>query len=112
MAYKKNRKDFNIPLSDLKDIGIELKNISPDLPLELLDQLSFLNLNDLLISIIKQKGGEISLDEVLISLYKITGKIYKRISINSRLYRMTRKQTICLVQGKRTFYCINNIKEE
>ncbi|MDA8390887.1 MAG: hypothetical protein M0Z76_09205 [Gammaproteobacteria bacterium] len=77
------------------------------LPEELLQEL---NLSDAdktefeIVKAIEDAGGIISLDRLLIALYKNTGEIHKRNSLYSRLARMASKSLLFYVPGKKGVY--------
>lgn len=93
-------------------------SITPDdiegLPDELLDELSgggdrteFTILN-----IIEESGGLISLDKLIIALYRSTGEIHKRQSLTSRLYRMAQNKLVFNVAGKKGVYSNRLLSEK
>ena len=85
------------------------------LPEELIKEL---NLSDAdkteftIVDAIDLAGGVISLDKLLISLYKLTGEINKRAAISSRLARMAQKNMIFYVPGKKGVYSTEQISAE
>ena len=67
------------------------------LPEELLAQLALTSSDRFdfdIINMISDAGGVLSLDRILIGLYRKSGKVYKRTTINARLYRMERRGMI------------------
>lgn len=52
----------------------------------------------------EEAGGIISLDRLLIALYKKTGEIHKRTALTSRMARMANKGLIYYVPGKKGVY--------
>lgn len=85
------------------------------LPPELVKELSFSD-NDkteiTIANIIEEAGGIISLDKLLIALYKKTGEIHKRSSLYSKLSRMANKELIHYVPGKKGVYSTEQLKAE
>jgi hypothetical protein len=84
------------------------------LPSELVEQLSISESDKLdfaIESILNQAGGILSLDKILIGLYKATGEIHKRNNITSRLYRMRQKGAIYNVPNKSGFYSTRALSE-
>ena len=61
--------------------------------------------------IIAASGGVLSLDKILIELYRRTGEIHKRNTLTSRLYRMAQRGTIYNVIGKKGVYSTYEISE-
>jgi hypothetical protein len=85
------------------------------LPEELLAQLSLTpgDKQDFEIAeIVRKAGGVLSLDHILIALYRKTGEIHERTKLNSRLYRMTTKDLLYPVPGKKGVYSIHRITED
>lgn len=86
-----------------------------DLPPELIEQLA---LNDSdnyeleLIRLIDSVGGTISLDKLIILLYREKGEITDRTQLNARLNRMMRKEMIFSVPKKKGVYRTTKIKGE
>lgn len=62
-----------------------------------------------ILNAIEEAGGVISLDRLLIALFKKTGEINKRASITSRLHRMSNKNLIFSVPGKKGIYSTENL---
>ncbi|WP_312602970.1 hypothetical protein [Acinetobacter schindleri] len=94
-----------------------------DLPPELLAQLNITESDkkDMYLSnLIKKCGGVISLDKLLIAIYKDSGEIYERNKLMARLYRMSQKGLIHTHPYKKGQYSItkwdveeqNNEEEE
>ena len=57
-------------------------------------------------------GGVLSLDKLLIGLYKKTGEIHKRQALVSRLYRMSQKGVVFGVANKKGFYATRELSDE
>ncbi len=57
-----------------------------------------------IVNAIEEAGGIISLDQLLIALYKKTNEVHKRNSLTSRLARMATKNIIYYVPGKKGAY--------
>lgn len=73
------------------------------LPDELLEQLSITasdRFDFLILNLMEEAGGRLSLDHILIGIYQQTGKVYKRATINARLYRMERRGLVASTQNK------------
>jgi len=86
------------------------------LPEELVKELSTTAVADkgeqLILSLCKDYGGIISLDRLLVDVYKKTGEINKRTTLTSRLYRMSQKGLLFGVPGKKGFYSLTELTEE
>lgn len=117
---------FNNLLTDLHSfveapshIDFDPIHLSPhellDLPPELIKQLA-LNESDNyeleLIRLIDSVGGTISLDKLIVLLYRDKGEIADRVQLNARLNRMMRKETIFSVPKKKGVYRTTRIKGE
>ncbi len=86
-----------------------------DLPPELMAELSISDSDKLdfsIASLIEDVGGVATLDRVLISIYKLTGEILKRATLNARLWRMVQKEMIFSVPGKKGVYSSRPLTEE
>ncbi|HTZ78940.1 MAG TPA: hypothetical protein VMC10_13575 [Stellaceae bacterium] len=57
-----------------------------------------------ILSVMEAARGIISLDRLLIELYKKTGEIHKRQALVSKLYRMGQKSQVFSVPGKKGVY--------
>ena len=68
-----------------------------DLPEALLKELNIsdsMRLNITIFDIFKENGGEASVDDVLIGIFRKTGNVIKRHSVVARLYRMKKNGII------------------
>lgn len=88
-----------------------------DLPPELIDQLNITESDKkdmYLTQLIDRCGGIISLDKLLIAIYKDSGEIYERNKLMARLYRMSQKGIIYTHPTKKGQYSTNkwNIDDE
>jgi hypothetical protein len=83
----------------------ELEN----LPKELLDELSIKtdSTEFAIIEIIETLGGAASLDQIIVHLYRKTGEILKRSPLTNRLYRMSQKEQVYSVPGKKGVYSVH-----
>lgn len=75
-----------------------------DLPAELLEELSVAKVDELehqLVTVINAFGGDASLDQILVGLYRKFSVVQKRRFIQNKLYRM---DMIWSVEGKKGFY--------
>ncbi len=85
------------------------------LPSELMQELSISDSDKLdfaIESIMNEAGGVLSLDKILIGLWKKTGEIHKRGNLTSRLYRMRQKGTIHAVPNKSGYYSTRPLSEQ
>lgn len=84
------------------------------LPEELVKELSISDADKLefqIISLINQAGGILSLDRILIGLFKATGEIHKRNIMTSKLYRMVQKDLLFTVPPKKGVYSTEPVPE-
>lgn len=73
-----------------------------DLPEQLISQLSKTHKdNDVIFNLLK--NGPMSLDELLIQIYKNSGEVVKRTKLNSKIYRLVREGVIEKAHKKGTF---------
>lgn len=91
-------------------------NLSPSdlrgLPEELLAQLSVTQSDFLdfqIVDLIDDAGGAMSLDQLIIALYRKTGSIQERSKLNSRLYRMSKKGLVKSIEGRKGVYATREV---
>lgn len=80
-----------------------------DLPPEVLKELSFNRpdeVGDIIKSLIADMGGEASIDQVLIGLWRQFGKKRKRCSVRLKLSQMVKAGTLIAVTGRKGVYAI------
>lgn len=85
------------------------------LPDELLQELSLSDGDKTefaIVNAIEEASGIISLDKLLIALYKKTGEIHKRNSLYSKLSRMASKSLIYYVPGKKGVYSTEQLTSD
>lgn len=85
------------------------------LPAELLEELSLSEgdkLDFAIQSAIANAGGALSIDKLLIILWRETGEVHKRVAINSRLYRLVQKDILYTVPGRKGVYSNREMTEE
>lgn len=84
------------------------------LPDELIKELSIdTDSTDFIIaSLINEAGGILSLDKILVGLYKKTGEIHKRTPLSNRLYRMGQRGEIFSLPGKKGIYSTRELTPE
>lgn len=85
------------------------------LPPELLEELSISEADKAdfaVLSVVDDAGGVLSLDKMLIALYRKTGEIHKRASLNARVYRMVTRGTMFNVPGRKGVYSTRQMTEE
>lgn len=83
----------------------DLGNIH-DLPKELLDELSVAKtdeLEDQIVAVINAYGGEASLDQILVGLFRKFQVVQKRRFLQNKLYRMT---MVWSVEGRKGIYTL------
>lgn len=86
-----------------------------DLPPELLEELSITDSDKLdysIVGLMEKLGGIATLDRILVDVYKLTGEVLKRSSLNARLYRMTQKSMIYSVEGRKGVYSTTKIDKD
>lgn len=93
--------------------------LTPDdlngLPDELIGELSIASVDRvevIILSMLDDAGGMMTLDQILIGLYRKSGEVNKRQTITSRLYRMGQKNLIYSVPGKKGVYSLQRLSEE
>lgn len=97
-----------------KSMSLTLDDIE-GLPEELLRELSISDsdrVDFLIVSLINEWGGILSLDKILVGIFKKTGEVHKRNVMTSRLYRMRQKGMIFNVPNKAGFYSTKPISEQ
>jgi mevalonate kinase len=97
-----------------KQLSLSLDELE-GLPEELINELSFSDTDRFdyqIKTMIDAGGGVMSLDQVLVGLYKATNEIHKRTAINNRLYKMTQKEELFPVQGKKGVYATRPLTDE
>ncbi len=95
-------------------LSLSLEDIE-GLPAELVEELS-ISSTDLtefaITSLIDEAGGILSLDKILVGLYKETREIHKRQNMTNRLYRMAAKNMIYSVPNKKGAYATRKLTSE
>jgi len=85
------------------------------LPPELLSELSISTSDRAefdIITLINDAGGLLTLDRILIGLFRKTGEIHKRATMTSRLYRMGQKGLISSVPNRKGLYATSQVTED
>jgi len=83
------------------------------LPPELVSELSISDADKLefiIIGALRDAGGVLNLDRILIALFRKTGEVFKRNTTTSKLYRMIQKGLIYPVNGRKGVYSIDEIE--
>lgn len=86
-----------------------------DLPEELIAELSVQQADKLefsILAVMEESKGLISLDKLLVGLYKKTNEIHKRTGLTAKLYRMSQKRIVFSVPTKKGIYSLAEISEE
>lgn len=86
-------------LGDISDLPAQLRN-------ELRAEPKRNALDDAIVSVIRQLGEPCSVDHVLVGLYRSFGIVQKRLFIQNRLYRMTRKGLLSPASGRKKSYIV------
>jgi len=85
------------------------------LPPELIAQLS-IDESDLadfqVLDLIEESGGTMSLDRIIIGIFRKNGEISDRSKLNARLYRLAQKGLLYPVPGRKATYSIYKQQEE
>ncbi|MES9838578.1 MAG: hypothetical protein ABW144_19165 [Candidatus Thiodiazotropha sp.] len=86
-------------------------HLTPDdlegLPPELLKELNISESDELELQImraLRSAGGALTVDKILIQLYRDTGNIHERKALAAKLYRMTQKNLLQSVPDRRGLY--------
>lgn len=110
---------FSIDLTQQAKISPSKLVLTPEsiegLPEELLKELSISEADKtefIIMGIIEDNGGVASLDNILIGIYKKTHEIIKRTALTARLYRMSQKQQVYNVVGKKGIYSLRELTSE
>ncbi len=100
---------------DTDKIGSRFGNIS-DLPPELRDQLVSIQHDEfeqkILDVIADEYGGIATIDEIMVGLYRTYEEIHKRDALATKIYRMTRKELLFSVKGRKGVYSLTNDNPE
>ena len=103
----------------IKPVGRIRLNLTPDeiqgLPDDVLEELSISGADKTefaILGLMEDAGGIMSLDQLIVGLYKKTGEKHKRQTLTSRLYRMAQKEQIFSVPNKKGVYSNSLVTEE
>ncbi|TMJ01428.1 MAG: hypothetical protein E6G97_16225 [Alphaproteobacteria bacterium] len=102
------------PANVMRNITLTLEDIE-GLPPELMQELSISDADRLeftIVSIINDAGGILSLDKIIVGLYKKTGEVHKRSTLTSRLYRMIQKSLIYSVPYRKGIYSTQELTDD
>lgn len=84
-----------------------------DLPQELIEQLAGADKTEFaIVNVMEDAKGIITLDRLLIGLYRKTQEIFKRDPLTTKLYRMAQKNLIFNVPGKKGVYSLEQLTAE
>ena len=95
-------------------LSLKLEDIE-DLPEDLIKQLSISDSDRVefaITSLIEEAGGILSLDKILIGLYKRTGEIHKRSITNNRILRMIQRKELFSVPSKKGAYSTRELSPD
>lgn len=101
-------------LSGIKQLTLSLEELE-GLPEELVKELSVSDADKtefIIVNLINENGGVLSMDKILIGMYKKTGEVIKRQAMTSRLYRMSQKGLVFSVTNKKGFYSTEELTED
>lgn len=97
-----------------RQLELRLEDIE-GLPDELIKELSITDgdkVDFTIQALMNERGGVMSLDQLLIALYRKTHEVYKRPNLNSRLYRMTNRGSLFNVQGRKGVYSTRELTSD
>ncbi len=102
---------------DAREKGVMQLSLTPeelkDLPQELLDELTGADkIEFAILSALEESGGVISLDKILIAIFRKTGEILKRDQVTSKIFKMGQKNLIFSVPGKKGVYSSESLSGE
>ncbi len=113
LSLEKNTQNVNRPTSR------PLLTLSPEdiegLPEEQIEHLSITSSDKAefsILAMLEASGGIMSLDQIIVGLYRETEEIQKRNLVTARLYRMAQKGMIHSVPTKKGVYSLEKITEE
>lgn len=95
-------------------LSLNIEEIN-DLPEELVQELSISEGDKTefaILNAVEEAGGVITLDRLLIALYRKTSEVHKRANLTSRIYRMTNKNLLYNVPGKKGVYSNEQLSAE
>ena len=108
----------DIEAGKVKKSGQLSLSLTPDelegIPAELLPELSISSANKTeytIMNLLEEAGGIMSLDQIIVGLYRMTGEINKRVNTTNRLYRMTTKGLVYSVPNKKGVYSLKRLTE-
>jgi hypothetical protein len=99
--------------SSLENLEIGPKDLE-GLPAELIEQLSISESDReefQILGLLQAHGGTMSLDQLLIAIYRKSKEILERSKLNQRLYRMASKSILFSVPGRKGIYTIYEPEE-
>ena len=95
-------------------LALRLEDID-GLPDELIQELSITDgdkMDFTIQALMNDHAGVMSLDQLLIALYRKTSEVHKRSNLNSRMYRMTQKGAVFNVPGRKGVYSTRELSTE
>ena len=95
-------------------LSLNLEDVE-GLPEELVKELSISDADRTefaILTLIEEAGGLLSIDKLLIGLYKKTGEIHKRQYLTNRIYRMVQKGLLFNVPNKKGAYSTEELTAE
>ncbi|WP_156905539.1 hypothetical protein [Maritalea myrionectae] len=107
-------------LKELRDrlrprvVSDDLGDLS-DLPEELVNQLSSYRVDGLeqkIHDILAASEGEVSLDAIMVELFRRHGEVSQRRQLMNKIYRMVQKGMISSVAGKKGVYILGSVNDE
>lgn len=110
-AYLGDSSQNRAMLPDQMPLSLTQSDIA-DLPEELINELSISDSDKaefVILDILRDNGGILSLDQLLVKFYRETGEIIKRPAMTNRLYRMAQKGLVNSVPGKKGIYTTSRL---
>lgn len=94
-------------------LSLRLEDID-GLPDELIQELSITDgdkMDFMIQALMNERSGVMSLDQLLVALYRKTGEVHKRANLNARLYRMANKGALFSVPGRKGVYSTRELDQ-
>jgi len=90
----------------------EMEGLPEELLAELSDSARVDKGDVIVLQILADAGGILSLDQILVAFYRKTGEVIKRTTMTSRLYRMTQRGALFGVPDKKGIYSTFRMTED
>ena len=106
-SLKRENKSLNSATDAFTDNTVLTPEDLEGLPDELIKELSLTEADRQdfeLLAVVKELGGQVSLDKMLVNYYRRTNEILDRSKLNQRVYRMAQKGLLHAVPGRKGVY--------